>query len=362
MKKGRPDGPPSPWVILAAWGPCGWSPVAPGTVGTLGAIPLFWALRQLPLWAYLAATVALFLVAVPAATRAGAHWKVVDASPIVIDEVVGYLVAMAFFPWSWGTAIAGFVLFRIFDVMKPWPASALDRVKTGLGRGARRRRRRGLRGVRAGLPPARADPPPRLHRRHPLVVHGADAVTDPSAPSRRAARHRRRAPHRPDPRHQLGLAHGPALGPGRHGAPQDARGRRPGRPRRRAARDHLPLRPRRDERRPRPHRGRPHRRGGGGGHGRAARAARALARGHPGALPEARAGDDPEQRQAGPLPARRDRGPEPVRHGPGLLGAARPGGAGGAPRRPGGVPGPLGGVRPPPHRGPRRERPPPSGW
>jgi len=44
-------------------------------------------------------------VAVPAATRAGAHWKVVDASPIVIDEVVGYLVAMAFFPWSWGTAM-----------------------------------------------------------------------------------------------------------------------------------------------------------------------------------------------------------------------------------------------------------------
>jgi len=133
LKKGRPDGPPSPWVILAAWGPCGWSPVAPGTVGTLGAIPLFWALRQLPLWAYLAGTVALFLVAVPAATRAGAHWKVADASPIVIDEVVGYLVAMAFFPWSWGTAIAGFLLFRIFDVMKPWPASALDRVKTGLG-------------------------------------------------------------------------------------------------------------------------------------------------------------------------------------------------------------------------------------
>ncbi len=133
MKKGRPDGPPTPWVILAAWGPCGFAPVAPGTVGTLGAIPLFWALRALPLWAYLAATLALFLVAVPAATRAGAYWKVADASPIVIDEVVGYLVAMAFFPWSWGTAVAGFVLFRVADVAKPWPASALDRVKTGLG-------------------------------------------------------------------------------------------------------------------------------------------------------------------------------------------------------------------------------------
>ena len=133
MKKGRPDGPPSPWVILAAWGPCGFSPFAPGTVGTLGAIPLFWALRQLPLGGYLAATFALFLLSVPAAPRAGAYWKVVDASPIVIDEVVGYLVTMAFFPWSWGNVIAGFLLFRIMDVAKPWPASALDRVKNGFG-------------------------------------------------------------------------------------------------------------------------------------------------------------------------------------------------------------------------------------
>jgi phosphatidylglycerophosphatase A len=133
LKKGRPDGRPTFWVILAAWGPCGFSPVAPGTVGTLGAIPLFWLLRQAPLPVYLAATAALLAVGVLAATRAGAYWKVVDASPIVIDEVVGYLVAMAFFPWSWGTAIAGFLLFRLMDVAKPWPASALDRVKSGLG-------------------------------------------------------------------------------------------------------------------------------------------------------------------------------------------------------------------------------------
>jgi phosphatidylglycerophosphatase A len=132
-KKGRPDGPPGPWVILAAWGPFGYSPWAPGTAGTLGAIPLFWLLRQAPLPAYLAATAALLLVAIVAAGRAGTYWKVADASPIVIDEVVGYLVTMAFFPWSWGTALAGFVLFRLMDVMKPWPASAFDRVKNGFG-------------------------------------------------------------------------------------------------------------------------------------------------------------------------------------------------------------------------------------
>ena len=54
--------------------------------------------------------------------------------PVVITATfVGYLVAMAFFPWSWGTAIAGFLLFRLFDVAKPWPASAFDRVKSGFG-------------------------------------------------------------------------------------------------------------------------------------------------------------------------------------------------------------------------------------
>ncbi len=133
VKKGRPDGPPTPWVILAAWGPFGYAPVAPGTFGTLGAIPLFWLLRQMPLWAYLAATAAVVAIGAVAAARAGAYWKVVDASPIVIDEVAGYLVTMAFFPWSWGNALAGFLLFRVMDVAKPWPASALDRIKTGLG-------------------------------------------------------------------------------------------------------------------------------------------------------------------------------------------------------------------------------------
>jgi phosphatidylglycerophosphatase A len=133
LKKGVPDGPPGPWVVLAAWGPCGYAPLAPGTAGTLGAIPLFWALRPLPLALYLLTTAAFVAVAIAAATVAGRYWKVVDASPIVIDEVAGYLVTMALVPWSWETAVAGFLLFRLFDVVKPWPASAFDRVKSGFG-------------------------------------------------------------------------------------------------------------------------------------------------------------------------------------------------------------------------------------
>jgi len=133
LKKGVPDTRPGAWVILAAWGPCGYAPVAPGTFGTFGALPLFWALRHLSLGLYLLTVLAFIALAVFAAEKAGRYWKVVDASPIVIDEVAGYLVTMAFVPWSWGTAIAGFLLFRLFDVVKPWPASALDRVKSGFG-------------------------------------------------------------------------------------------------------------------------------------------------------------------------------------------------------------------------------------
>ncbi len=129
----RPAARPDAWVLLAAWGPCGFSPVAPGTVGTLGAIPLYLALSRVGPGAYLAVTAALVVLGSFAAQRAGRYWGVADASPIVIDEVAGYLVALALVPFSWQAVAAAFVLFRIFDVVKPWPASAFDRVKNGFG-------------------------------------------------------------------------------------------------------------------------------------------------------------------------------------------------------------------------------------
>lgn len=130
----RPSGRPGFWVLLAAWGPCGYAPFAPGTFGTAGAVPLAWALAACAdPWAIPAAAALLLAVGVRAAERAGRYWGVADASPIVIDEVVGYLITMAFVPFTWWSALAGFVLFRAFDVLKPWPASAFDRVKTGFG-------------------------------------------------------------------------------------------------------------------------------------------------------------------------------------------------------------------------------------
>jgi phosphatidylglycerophosphatase A len=132
-KPPRPAGRPGPWVLLASWGPCGYAPAAPGTVGTLGAIPLYLALSRVPEGTYLAALLAFIGISVAAAERAGRYWGIADASPIVIDEVAGYLLTMALVPFSWPAAAAGFVLFRVFDILKPWPASAFDRMKNGFG-------------------------------------------------------------------------------------------------------------------------------------------------------------------------------------------------------------------------------------
>jgi phosphatidylglycerophosphatase A len=132
-KPPRPAGPPGPWALLAAWGPCGYAPVAPGTVGTLGAVPLYLVLSRLPDAAYLAVLVAFTAVSMVAAHRAGRYWGVADASPIVIDEVAGYLLTMALIPLTWRTLAAGIILFRAFDVLKPWPASSFDRIKNGFG-------------------------------------------------------------------------------------------------------------------------------------------------------------------------------------------------------------------------------------
>ena len=171
-KPPRPTGPPGPWVLLAAWGPCGYAPVAPGTFGTLGAIPLYLALTRLSPGAYVAFTLAFSALAVVAADRAGRYWRVADASPIVIDEVAGYLLTMALVPFSWPAALAGFVLFRIFDVTE-----AVARVGVRPGEERLRRRHGRSRGGRLGLGgPRRAAPAPgvaviaRLHAAAPPGV------------------------------------------------------------------------------------------------------------------------------------------------------------------------------------------------
>ena len=131
IKPRRVPGDRGPAPLLAlTWSSffgAGYFPVAPGTAGTAAAIPLWWALSYAPAWAYFAAAAAVTLTGIAAADRAGKYYGVADSGHIVVDEVAGYLVTMAFLPRGVFAALAGFVLFRICDVLKPWPANFFDR-------------------------------------------------------------------------------------------------------------------------------------------------------------------------------------------------------------------------------------------
>jgi phosphatidylglycerophosphatase A len=125
-------------VAVATAGGAGFVPIAPGTAGTVVAVPLYWLLSarlQWPAWAFLSFLVALSALGMAAAQRVGKPvFHASDAGQIVIDEVVGYLLTVALIPFSWKAAILGFVIFRVLDMTKPWPASYFDRkVHNGFG-------------------------------------------------------------------------------------------------------------------------------------------------------------------------------------------------------------------------------------
>jgi phosphatidylglycerophosphatase A len=121
-------------LFLSSNAGLGYAPVASGTFGTLAGIPAFWLLAQLPPWLWLLTFAALLALSFWVAGAAGQIYGVVDDGRIVIDELVGYLVTVAFLPFAWGTAIAGFLLFRLFDITKPPPARWFDRqLKNGYG-------------------------------------------------------------------------------------------------------------------------------------------------------------------------------------------------------------------------------------
>lgn len=112
----------------------GLAPWAPGTFGTIAAIPLYLLLAPLPLLWYLALLAPLFLIGVWACDKTSADLGVHDASAIVWDEILGYLITMIAAPPGWFWVLVGFALFRLFDIWKPWPIAVLDRrVHGGLG-------------------------------------------------------------------------------------------------------------------------------------------------------------------------------------------------------------------------------------
>ena len=109
----------------------GLSPRAPGTCGTLAAVPLYLLLAQLPLAWYLLAVALAFLVGVYLCGYTSKALGVHDHGGIVWDEFVGYWITMIAVPASWQWILAGFVLFRLFDIFKPWPVKVADAKMTG---------------------------------------------------------------------------------------------------------------------------------------------------------------------------------------------------------------------------------------
>lgn len=112
----------------------GLSPIAPGTAGTLAAIPLYLLLAKLDLVAYLVVTLSLFAIGVYLCELTSRELGGQDHPAIVWDEIVGYLITMMGVPPKIEWLVAGFLLFRLFDILKPWPIRVLDRsIKGGLG-------------------------------------------------------------------------------------------------------------------------------------------------------------------------------------------------------------------------------------
>lgn len=117
-----------PVSLIATWFGCGLLPGAPGTWGSLAALPFAWAIGSLAgAWGLLCAIIAMFALGTWAAARYTRAAGLKDSQNIVIDEVAGQWLALLLVPLNPLAYIAAFVLFRIFDIWKPWPANWADR-------------------------------------------------------------------------------------------------------------------------------------------------------------------------------------------------------------------------------------------
>jgi phosphatidylglycerophosphatase A len=121
-------------ILLATVGYVGHFPIAPGTAGSAVALPLFILVRMSG-WPALEVVVILVLLAAGcwAGSVAEAHYARTDPGYVVLDEVVGMLVTLLLVPVSVTGALVGFFLFRLFDIIKPFPARQCERLHGGIG-------------------------------------------------------------------------------------------------------------------------------------------------------------------------------------------------------------------------------------
>ena len=124
----------NPLYFIAAGFGTGLLPFAPGTWGTLAAIPLYWLLSFCPLTVYLAVTFLAFVLGVFITDWVSRDMGAHDYGGIVWDEIIGYLITMILVPFNVTWVIVGFFLFRLFDIWKPEPIAFIDKkIQGGLG-------------------------------------------------------------------------------------------------------------------------------------------------------------------------------------------------------------------------------------
>src|SRR3954471_15301722 len=110
----------------------GYAPVAPGTFGSIAGLVVWWLLPA-SAGVQLSAIVVLFGLGAWSGSIAETHFKGTDPGPVVLDEVIGMLITLFMNPVGWAGAMLGFLLFRVADIVKPYPANRLEALHGGLG-------------------------------------------------------------------------------------------------------------------------------------------------------------------------------------------------------------------------------------
>ncbi len=112
----------------------GYAPFASGTWGSLVGIVFYLLFKNLSPSLYAVTLIGVFAISIWSSQIAETHFGKKDPGEVVVDEIIGQLVTLAFLPFSWKLTIAGFLLFRLFDIIKPFPARWFqDHLKGGWG-------------------------------------------------------------------------------------------------------------------------------------------------------------------------------------------------------------------------------------
>jgi phosphatidylglycerophosphatase A len=121
-------------IFVATCGYLGYVPVAPGTFGSALGLAVFFAVRSTGSTGVELAVIALiFAVGLWCGTVAEHHFGGIDPGPVVLDEVLGMLITLALLPVNVTGAVVGFLVFRVLDVVKPWPSAGFEKLPGGLG-------------------------------------------------------------------------------------------------------------------------------------------------------------------------------------------------------------------------------------